>query len=104
MPEADLLTTDLFLYPRTRTARAGAQGELIVSPRLDDLQCVFACLRGFLAAEESRSVPVLAVFHNEEVGSSTRQGADSTFLTDVLEPVSYTHLDVYKRQTSMTGP
>ena len=85
VPEADLLTTDLFLYPRTRAARAGAQGELIVSPRLDDLQCVFACLRGFLAAEESRSVPVLAVFHNEEVGSSTRQGADSTFLTDVLE-------------------
>lgn len=84
VPEADLLTTDLFLYPRTHAVRAGAQEELIVSPRLDDLQCVFACLQGFLAAEEGESVPVLAVFHNEEVGSGTRQGADSTFLTDVL--------------------
>ena len=33
-------------------------------------------------------MPVLAVFHNEEVGSGTRQGADSTLLTDVLERVN----------------
>ena len=83
--EEDLLSTELFLYPRMRGTLAGADGEFVVSPRLDDLQCVFACLRGFLAAEESASVPVLAVFNNEEVGSGTRQGADSTFLTDVLE-------------------
>ena len=82
--EEDLLTTDLFLYPYMSAAVVGAAEEFIVSPRLDDLQCVFGCLRGFLAAEESASVPVLAVFHNEEVGSGTRQGADSTFLTDVL--------------------
>lgn len=83
--EEDLLTTDLYLYPRTPAVLAGAQQELIVSPRLDDLQCAFACLQGFLSAETGRSVPVLAIFHNEEVGSGTRQGADSTFLTDVLE-------------------
>lgn len=84
VPEADLLTTDLFLCLRDKAARAGADGAFIASPRLDDLQCVFACLQGFLAAEEGESMPVLAVFHNEEVGSGTRQGADSTFLADVL--------------------
>lgn len=83
--EEDLLSTELFLYPRMRGTLAGAAGEFVVSPRLDDLQCVFGCLRGFLAAEESGSVPVLCVFNNEEVGSGTMQGADSTFLTDVLE-------------------
>ena len=82
--EADLLTTDLFLYPCQPAVSAGANEEFIVAPRLDDLQCVYGCLRGFLAAEESGSMPVLAVFHNEEVGSGTRQGADSTLLTDVL--------------------
>ena len=84
VPEADLLTTDLYLYPRQPAGLLGVQGELIAAPRLDDLQCAYACLRGFLDAAEGSSIPVLAVFHNEEVGSGTRQGADSTFLTDVL--------------------
>lgn len=88
VPEEDILSTELFLYPRASAAVLGAEGELIASPRLDDLQCVFGCLEGFLAAKEGGSVPVLCVFNNEEVGSGTRQGADSTFLTDVLERVS----------------
>jgi aspartyl aminopeptidase len=86
--EEDLLTTELFLYPRGKGTVTGVNGEFIASPRLDDLQCVFGCLQGFLAAEEGGSVPVLAVFNNEEVGSGTRQGADSTFLTDVLGRVN----------------
>lgn len=87
--EGDLLTTDLFLYPRTPASLLGLRQELVAGPRLDDLQCVYSCLQGFLAAAEPVSgVPVLAVFHNEEVGSGTRQGADSTFLTDTLERLS----------------
>ena len=83
--EGDLLATDLYLYPRALAVLTGLNREFLAGPRLDDLLCAFGCLQGFLAAEESGSLPVLAVFHNEEVGSGTRQGADSTFLTDVLE-------------------
>lgn len=86
--EADLLSTDLFLYPRVAGTRTGLNEEFVVSPRLDDLQCVFGCMQGFLSAKESESVPVLAVFNNEEVGSGTRQGADSTFLADVLRRIN----------------
>ena len=85
VPEEDILSTELFLYPRAAAVLLGAEGEFVASPRLDDLQCVFGCLEGFLAAKEGGSVPILCVFNNEEVGSGTRQGADSTFLTDVLE-------------------
>ena len=88
VPKEDILSTELFLYPRAAAVLLGAEGEFVASPRLDDLQCVFGCLEGFLAAKEGGSVPVLCVFNNEEVGSSTRQGADSTFLTDVLERIS----------------
>ena len=86
--EENLISTDLFLYPRQAATLTGAAEEFVASPRLDDLQCVFGCLEGFLTAKDGESVPVLAVFHNEEVGSGTRQGADSTFLTDVLRRVS----------------
>ena len=86
--EENLLATDLYLYPRTAGTLTGMNEEFVVSPRLDDLQCVFGCLKGFLAAEESESAPVLAVFNNEEVGSGTRQGADSTFLSDVLRRIN----------------
>lgn len=85
--EAELLATDLYLYPRTKGTIIGAQGAFIAAPRLDDLQCVFGCLRGFLSAKESGSIPVLAVFNHEEVGSGTRQGADSTFLPDILRRI-----------------
>lgn len=88
VPEDGVLSTELFLYPRTPGVLMGIDGEFIAAPRLDDLQCVFGCFRGFLAAEAGASVPVLCVFNNEEVGSGTRQGADSTFLTDVLERIS----------------
>ena len=88
LSKEDILETELFLYPRMQATFFGAEGEFIASPRLDDLQCVYGCLKGFLAAGESNAVSVFCVFNNEEVGSGTRQGADSTFLTDVLERIS----------------
>ena len=80
----DILSDDLFLYNRQKGTVLGADKEFVASPKLDDLQCVFAALQGFLSAKEEKSVPVLAIFDNEEVGSETKQGARSTFLSDVL--------------------
>ena len=81
----EILDTDLFLYNREHGTTYGAAKEFLASPRLDDLQCVYAGLQGFLAAAGPTSmVPVFCVFDNEEVGSSTKQGAASTFLRDVL--------------------
>ena len=81
----DVLATDLFLYnPQPAVEWNG----FISSPRLDDLQCAFCALEGFLAADTSASAPVYALFDNEEVGSGTKQGAASTFLSDVLSRVS----------------
>jgi len=80
----DILDGDLYLYVRERGRMLGCEGELILSPKLDDLQCVYAGLEGFLRGRPGKYANVLAVFDNEEVGSGTRQGADSTFLEDVL--------------------
>lgn len=82
--EKDILGTDLFLYNRMPGSVWGLNGEFFSAPRLDDLQCVYAALRGFQDAPAGGCIPLLAVLDNEEVGSCTRQGADSTFLGDCL--------------------
>lgn len=87
-PDA-ILTHDLFLYNREESRAVGLNDEFILSPRLDDLACVYSALTAFLAAKETdRSVSVLAVFDNEEVGSDTKQGAASTFLSDTLRRIA----------------
>lgn len=86
--EDALLAGDLILYPRERGCVWGAENEFVSSARLDDLQCVYGCLRGLLDAADGESAAVLSVFDNEEVGSGTKQGADSSFLEDVLCRVS----------------
>ena len=80
----EILGSDLFLYNRMQGSQWGADMEFISSGRLDDLQCAYASLEGFLAAETKACLPVHAVFDNEEVGSGTKQGAASTFLVDSL--------------------
>lgn len=84
----DILDTDLFLYNRMKGTTLGFRGEFIASGRLDDLQCAFASLKGFLAAEPKQSIAVHCVYDNEEVGSGTKQGAASTFLKDTLRRIS----------------
>lgn len=79
---SDILSTDLFVY---NPQKGMEWNGFISAPRLDDLQCAFASLTAFTEACENRaSMPVYCLFDNEEVGSQTKQGAASTFLSDVL--------------------
>lgn len=87
VPAEEIVSSELFLYTRAPGALLGADEEFVGSPRLDNLQCTYACLQGFLQAAPQQSTPVLCVFNNEEVGSNTFQGANSTFLQDVLQRI-----------------
>jgi aspartyl aminopeptidase len=86
--EKEVLCTDLFLYSRGKGTVWGANEEFLSAPRLDDLQCAFASMKGFLAAKEGKGLPVCCIFDNEEVGSGTKQGAASTLLSDVLHRIN----------------
>lgn len=79
-----IISHDLFLTAADEPMALGAEGELILSPRIDDLAAVYSSLVGFISSHPENSTPILAVFNNEEVGSSTKQGANSTFLYDTL--------------------
>jgi aspartyl aminopeptidase len=81
----DIIGSDLFLYNREEGKVWGAEDEFISCRRLDDLQCSYSSMEGILAAKNSETaVQLHATFDNEEVGSGTKQGADSTFLYDTL--------------------
>lgn len=84
----DILAKDLYLVNRQKAAVIGFDNELISSGRLDDLECVYTSLRGFVEAENKNHINVFAVFDNEEVGSVTKQGAMSTFLSSTLDRVN----------------
>ena len=86
--EEQILGSDLFLCIREKAAVWGCNEEFISSGRLDDQQCVFGILKGFLNAHSAQSINVAAFFDNEEVGSGTKQGAASTFLYDVLHRIA----------------
>lgn len=85
--EEDILGSDLYVYNRMPGSVWGSEDEFISSGKLDDLECVYSSMTSFLSTEEHNRIPVHCVYDNEEVGSSTRQGAASTFLADTLERI-----------------
>lgn len=81
----NILAHDLFLYVRDKGRIIGGNNEYILSPKLDDLQCAFSAITAISdEINKTKYVNMCVVFDNEEVGSGTRQGADSTFLEDIL--------------------
>ncbi len=81
----DVAGHDLFLYSRMPGTVWGAKNEYLSAGRLDDLECAWTCLKAFLSAEEGEDhLNVYALFDNEEVGSLSKQGADSNLLADTL--------------------
>ena len=85
----DIYGMDLFLYQRMEPSLWGANEEFFSAPQLDDLQCAYASLQGFLNGKNEKNVNVFACFDNEEVGSGTKQGAASTMLYDTLWRINH---------------
>ena len=87
--EEQILDTELFLYNRMNGRIWGLDDEFFSSPKIDDLQCAFSALKAFINCEDSASskIQMVALFDNEEVGSSTKQGADSDFLRQLTHRI-----------------
>ena len=81
--------SDLYLYNRMAPSIWGNEDCYISAARLDDLECAYTSLCAFLAAKPVQHINMYCVFDNEEVGSGTRQGADSTMFEDVLQRVAF---------------
>jgi aspartyl aminopeptidase len=83
----DVLGFDLMTHDLTPSTLAGADGDLVSAPRLDNQCTCYAGLEALLAAEPADYLPVLALFDHEEVGSQSDHGAQSELLPTVLERI-----------------
>lgn len=86
-PETDVLDADLYVVPDVKPYRTGKDGALLASPRIDNLTSVYASVKAISECTPD-GVAVICLFDNEEVGSHTKQGACSRFLSSVLTRIS----------------
>lgn len=84
----EIISFDLSLYNRANHSIWGKDSEFFSCPQIDNLECAYTTLVGFLKGNSNKSINVYASFDNEEVGSLTKQGAKSTFLQDVLKRIN----------------
>lgn len=83
----DILDFDLFLYAVEEGSVIGLNDEFISAGRLDDLWMVFAGLKALTESNEVKATKVLVALDNEEIGSLTSQGANSSILENILERI-----------------
>ncbi len=84
----ELCDYDLFLYSTSVPQYFGIDNEMILSPRIDDLTCTFGALKGFIDTKKSNNINIFCTFNSEEIGSLTKEGADSSFLMDILKRIA----------------
>lgn len=83
-----ILNYELYLYDPQPSCFVGLNDEFVSAPRLDNLAMLHASLTALINSENKKGVKMVVSFDNEEVGSRSRLGADSTLLEDVLERIS----------------
>lgn len=85
--ESDILSFDLQIYNRYRGSIIGASSEYFMAPQIDNLESAYLTLKGFLEGEDEDALNVYVSFDNEEVGSRTKQGAGSGFMSSNLKRI-----------------
>lgn len=84
--DGEVLDADLYVVPDVQPFVAGANGEFLCSPRLDNLTSVYSSVEALTKCNVNGTA-VIALFDNEEIGSGTKQGAKSEFLPAVLKKI-----------------
>lgn len=98
---AKLLDFDVQLFDAQPAQHGGFSDEWIYSGRLDNLSSCHAIAESFIAAPPlENDFQIAAFFNNEEVGSTTREGAAGNFLKSVLDSIAS---DGCSRMTSLPG-
>ena len=85
----DILSYDITLYNEEKAQLLGPQNEFLSAPRIDNLLSVSALLEAITCEEESDCLSMICIFHHEEIGSRSKEGADSNTLKNCLDKLFF---------------
>lgn len=83
----EIIDFDIFLYEYEKGCFTGANEEFISTGRLDNLSMYYSSVEALLDSDSKSGISIAVGFDNEEVGSSTKQGADSNMFLNILERI-----------------
>lgn len=83
----DILDFEGYVYNTDKGQFVGINDDFLLCPRLDNETSVLACLYGITNSNQDKGVNFICLFDNEEIGSMTKQGANSSILTYMLEKI-----------------
>ena len=99
LPNEKILEADLYCVPSVKPTFTGANNDLLVSPRIDNLASLYSIIHAISTANP-KGISILYATDNEEIGSLSKQGAHSIFISYVLERINKslgkTNDDYYK--------
>ncbi len=85
--ETDILDYDIYIYNFEKGTEIGVNKEFISSPRLDNLTSVLALLKAISKGKRNKGINLIALYDNEEIGSRSKQGADSALLNLLIKKI-----------------
>lgn len=83
----DILDLQLYAYVLEAPVCVGLHQEFLMSPAIDNIASVFACLEGIQSCKNEHNLNMIALFDHEEVGNHTKQGAGSDILRTVIRKI-----------------
>jgi len=93
IPAADIVAMDLSFYDSQNSVvfglgsgegMSGGEAELVNASRLDDLAGCHAVMEAFCSVQPGLHTQIACFLDAEEVGSMTAEGANSSFLRDII--------------------
>jgi aspartyl aminopeptidase len=87
LPASAIVDADLFFHDATPARLCGKNNDFIVAPRLDNLAMCHAIMNATQQTEDAHHTTMAFFFDNEETGSCTYQGADSSFAAHIMERI-----------------
>jgi len=83
----EILDFELFLYSSLKGSFTGIDDQYISAGRQDNLSMAHSGLTALLESKNQSCSKMLVLYDNEEIGSRTRQGADSPFLLNTINRI-----------------